>query len=122
MAYLVRRLLENTANESFLRQTYAEARDLEETIRAPDVSDAELPQPEEPTERPPTDPDDPGPFQNEPVAEFRHAVVRERFAKAVARAQPFSAPVLIGGRAIDTADVIVSVDPSDPVVLTDAKG
>ena len=68
----------------------------------------------EPTEKPPTDPDDPGPFQNEPVAEFRHAVVRERFAAAVARAQPFSAPVLIGGRAVDTADSIVSVDPSDP--------
>ena len=36
MAYLVRRLLENTANESFLRQTYVESRDLEASIAAPD--------------------------------------------------------------------------------------
>jgi RHH-type proline utilization regulon transcriptional repressor/proline dehydrogenase/delta 1-pyrroline-5-carboxylate dehydrogenase len=35
MAYLVRRLLENTANESFLRHAYAEDENIEELIRPP---------------------------------------------------------------------------------------
>ena len=36
MAYLIRRLLENTSNESFVRQFFAEKRSLEELIRAPE--------------------------------------------------------------------------------------
>ena len=36
MAYLVRRLLENTANESFLRHRFAEHRDLDTLIAPPD--------------------------------------------------------------------------------------
>ena len=35
MAYLVRRLLENTANDSFLRQTFVEGAAVEELIQAP---------------------------------------------------------------------------------------
>ncbi len=38
MAYLVRRLLENTANDSFLRQTFVEGAAVEELIQAPAVS------------------------------------------------------------------------------------
>ena len=34
MAYLVRRLLENTSNESFVRHRFAEGRDLDELVRA----------------------------------------------------------------------------------------
>jgi RHH-type proline utilization regulon transcriptional repressor/proline dehydrogenase/delta 1-pyrroline-5-carboxylate dehydrogenase len=36
MAYLVRRLLENTSNASFLRHSTAEQRPAEELLRAPD--------------------------------------------------------------------------------------
>ena len=36
MAYLVRRLLENTSNESFVRQFFAEKRSFEELIRTPE--------------------------------------------------------------------------------------
>ena len=35
MAYLIRRLMENTSNTSFLRQTYGEEKDLESLIAAP---------------------------------------------------------------------------------------
>lgn len=114
MAYLVRRLLENTANESFLRQTYVEARDLDETIAPPGIADADLPRLDGTPLRASTDPDEPGPFRNEPVAEFRRASVRERFAKALADTTDLSAPVIIGGTRVATDGEIVSVDPSDP--------
>ena len=114
MAYLVRRLLENTANESFLRQTYAEARDLDQTIAAPGIADADIPQPDESVPRAPSDPDDPGPFRSEPVAEFRKAAVRERFRAAVSDVGVVRAPVIIDGTRIATRDEIVSVDPTDP--------
>src|SRR4029077_17115513 len=45
MAYLVRRLLENTANESFLRHAYADADDIEELIRPPVASVGHPPSP-----------------------------------------------------------------------------
>jgi RHH-type proline utilization regulon transcriptional repressor/proline dehydrogenase/delta 1-pyrroline-5-carboxylate dehydrogenase len=102
MAYLVRRLLENTANTSFLRHRFAERRDLDELLAPPDPSDGP------PTHEPPS---------SEPLAEFRHAEVRERFAMAVARAvaaPAFDAPVTIEGSAVVITDPIVSVDPADP--------
>ena len=37
MAYLVRRLLENTSNESFVRRRFAEGRDLDELLAPPAV-------------------------------------------------------------------------------------
>ena len=64
MAYLVRRLLENTANDSFLRRTFVEGADRERLLSAP------LPTPDLgaiPTGRPdihPTDPEAPGRFEN----------------------------------------------------------
>ena len=42
MAYLVRRLLENTANESFLRLTFAQQQEPEQLLAAPDI-DAAVP-------------------------------------------------------------------------------
>ena len=39
MAYLVRRLLENTSNESFVRHRFAEGRDLDELLAPPDVDE-----------------------------------------------------------------------------------
>src|SRR5215471_8861237 len=59
MAYLVRRLLENTSNESFVRQRFAEGRDLDLLLRAPDVG--ELPGATRAEPRAPTDPVAPAP-------------------------------------------------------------
>jgi RHH-type proline utilization regulon transcriptional repressor/proline dehydrogenase/delta 1-pyrroline-5-carboxylate dehydrogenase len=123
MAYLVRRLLENTSNESFVRQRFAEARALEAIIAPPAVD--VLPGPEEPSPRPPTDPDAPGPFANEPHAELRRPAARARLAAAVARAPAglgFAAPVLIDGRPVRTADEIVSVDPGAPATVVCRAG
>ena len=43
MAYLVRRLLENTSNESFVRRRFKEGRELDALLAAPRVK--ELPEP-----------------------------------------------------------------------------
>src|SRR5947207_8137186 len=115
MAYLVRRLLENTSNESFLRHRFAEGKELRHLVRPPKVRDRDLPdaEPEAPA-RPPTDPADPGPFDNEPPAELRRITPRARLVAAVG-AMParlgFEAPVVIGGQPVRTREEIVSVDP-----------
>src|SRR5262249_28149616 len=45
MAYLVRRLLENTSNESFVRHRFAEGQALEALIVAPELDASDLPRP-----------------------------------------------------------------------------
>jgi RHH-type proline utilization regulon transcriptional repressor/proline dehydrogenase/delta 1-pyrroline-5-carboxylate dehydrogenase len=115
MAYLVRRLLENTSNESFIRQRFAEGQALDALITPPTVHERELaPLAEEPAEVPATDPAAPRPFANEPHAELRRGAARERLAAAVAQARGglgFRAPVVIDGQPLETAGEILSVDP-----------
>ncbi|MGH2758359.1 MAG: proline dehydrogenase family protein, partial [Actinomycetota bacterium] len=114
MAYLVRRLLENTANESFLRHRFAEGVDLEQLIAPPVVADGELHRPGAPLDRAPTSALDPQPFVNEPLTEFRRPAAREEMRKAVAaatRMKVFDAPALIDGETSPTRDTIPSIDP-----------
>jgi RHH-type proline utilization regulon transcriptional repressor/proline dehydrogenase/delta 1-pyrroline-5-carboxylate dehydrogenase len=125
MAYLVRRLLENTANESFLRHAYAEADDLEALIRPPAANEQALPLLTEPPPRPETNAADPSPFTNEPAAEFRRALHRNRMSDALAsvlQSLPIPAPVLIDGKRVHASEEIVSVDPSDPARLVCRAG
>jgi RHH-type transcriptional regulator, proline utilization regulon repressor / proline dehydrogenase / delta 1-pyrroline-5-carboxylate dehydrogenase len=114
MAYLVRRLLENTSNDSFVRHRFAEGRDLDELVRAPHVD--RLPDAAVPVRRSPTDPEAPGPYEPEPVGEWRRAPVRSRLAAAVASAGATTAadvPAVIAGERVRTAETIASVDPAD---------
>jgi RHH-type transcriptional regulator, proline utilization regulon repressor / proline dehydrogenase / delta 1-pyrroline-5-carboxylate dehydrogenase len=117
MAYLVRRLLENTSNESFVRHRFAEGRDLDELVTPPGIEDRDLPDaPAEAPERPVTDPGAPGPFQNEPRTELRRPMARVRLAAAVERTPHgfgFEAPVLVDGRPRPTPRELESVDPGD---------
>jgi RHH-type proline utilization regulon transcriptional repressor/proline dehydrogenase/delta 1-pyrroline-5-carboxylate dehydrogenase len=118
MAYLVRRLLENTSNESFVRHRFAEGRALDELLAAPDVD--ELPAATRPEARPPTDPVDPSPYQPEPVSEWRRPSARAAMAAAVAAVDGDlggTVPALIAGERVRTAATIASVDPSDPGVV-----
>jgi RHH-type transcriptional regulator, proline utilization regulon repressor / proline dehydrogenase / delta 1-pyrroline-5-carboxylate dehydrogenase len=115
MAYLVRRLLENTSNESFVRHRFAEGRALDELVAPPGVDEDSLPGAvEEQPRRPPTDAAAPSPFTNEARAELRRAAPRKRMHDGVVRAENdlgFTAPVLIDGREIETDDALLSVDP-----------
>ncbi|MGQ0521732.1 MAG: proline dehydrogenase family protein [Actinomycetota bacterium] len=118
MAYLVRRLLENTSNESFVRHRFAEGRGLEELIAAPAVD--HVPGPDPSARRPPTDPTDPGPYHHEPPAEWRRPAVRSAMAQAVASVPGAPArhvPAVIDGERVRTSRTLESVDPADPETL-----
>jgi RHH-type proline utilization regulon transcriptional repressor/proline dehydrogenase/delta 1-pyrroline-5-carboxylate dehydrogenase len=112
MAYLVRRLLENTSNESFVRHRFADDDDLDTLIAAPSVD--VLPGLDTP-ERTTTDADDPVPYDPEPVREWRRRAPRESFAHAVGRDHPvLEVPAVIAGERVPTTATIDSVDPGRP--------
>jgi RHH-type proline utilization regulon transcriptional repressor/proline dehydrogenase/delta 1-pyrroline-5-carboxylate dehydrogenase len=120
MAYLVRRLLENTSNESFVRHRFAEGRALDELVAPPPSTP--LPGPPALTRRPPTSVSNPDPYEPEPVAEWRRSSARAAMAVAVGAADPaargvIDVPAVIGGRRLHTAGSIASVDPSRPSVV-----
>jgi RHH-type proline utilization regulon transcriptional repressor/proline dehydrogenase/delta 1-pyrroline-5-carboxylate dehydrogenase len=117
MAYLVRRLLENTSNESFVRRRFVEGRDLDELLSPPSVPS--LPELGPAPTRPPTDEREPAPYAPEPPAEWRRTGVRSAFASAVAGAgntMGREVTAMIDGRAVATSSSIASVDPAAPSV------
>ncbi|MDQ1373963.1 MAG: RHH-type transcriptional regulator, proline utilization regulon repressor / proline dehydrogenase, partial [Actinomycetota bacterium] len=124
MAYLVRRLLENTSNDSWVRHRFAEGRDLDELLVPPQVD--RLPDPERPRHGRTTDPDAPGPYEPEPPAEWRRGPVRVGFGVAVEEIGGrlgLDVPAVIDGERVHTVATIASVDPARPdvVVATSAS-
>ncbi|MBO0886648.1 MAG: proline dehydrogenase family protein, partial [Acidimicrobiales bacterium] len=142
MSYLVRRLLENTANESFVRHRFAEGRSLDELVAPPPP--VALPGPDPLAERPATDPEHPGPYRHQPRREWRRRSARSCFGDAVAelgqrlaqgprlgqrlaqgprlgqrlaQGNGIEVPALIGGEPVRTGATIVQVDPADPEVV-----
>jgi RHH-type proline utilization regulon transcriptional repressor/proline dehydrogenase/delta 1-pyrroline-5-carboxylate dehydrogenase len=115
MAYLVRRLLENTSNESFVRRRFAEGRGLDELLQPPEV--VALPGHGETTRRPASDPAAPAPYAPESPIEWRRPQERSRFAAAMtsvaARSLGAEVPARIGGEEVRTAETIRSIDPGD---------
>ena len=75
MAYLVRRLLENTSNESFVRHHFAEGEALDELLVS--AGRHRLPGPQPFASRPATDPAAPAPYRPEPLAEWRRPEVKD---------------------------------------------
>ena len=110
MAYLVRRLLENTSNESFLRKQYAEAESLDHLL-APPSTGAPSGVPASPEMK--TDAE----FTNEPPTDFSQASAQRAMQKAIGTVEsrlgkkvspPWPAPFRASGREC------VSHDPSVP--------
>jgi RHH-type proline utilization regulon transcriptional repressor/proline dehydrogenase/delta 1-pyrroline-5-carboxylate dehydrogenase len=132
MAYFVRRLLENTANESFLRLTFAEGEDQDRLIRAPQPSPDVGRAPQRVPVWAPTDASYPGPFVNQPHADFARPENVAAFTAALDRVRSGEAvaglgkhwPLWIGGKAVETSEKLTSVDPARPerVVGTAAYG
>ncbi len=118
IAYLIRRLLENTASTSILRQTYVDGRDIEALLAAP--------RGHEHTPVPPA----PGRFTNTPLLDWSVSGVRTRFAAALASVRgqlgrryplplPAGAPVAGEHRSVNPArpdEVLGTVE------MTDAAG
>ncbi len=113
MAYLIRRLTENTSNTSFLRQTYAEERDIETLIAAP--SPQESFSEGTPVARPATDPQAPGEFVNEPPFDFSRREMRNRFAQGLSETQQKFGedyPLWLGGEERETQSWMESINPA----------
>jgi RHH-type transcriptional regulator, proline utilization regulon repressor / proline dehydrogenase / delta 1-pyrroline-5-carboxylate dehydrogenase len=103
MAYLVRRLLENTSNTGFLRQTYHEHTELAQLLAAPSPVGAESGRPILPA------------FTNCPLLDFAQKDVRERFAAAVSACATQVAreiPVVLADRALLRPGDFTWVSPS----------
>ena len=124
MAYLVRRLLENTSNESFVRHRFAERQELAQLVAPPAVS--EIPGPTMAPEVPPTEGQTPTPYEPEPLREWRRGSARAAFGVAVDGVETglgFEVPALLAGEQVRTSSTIASVDPSRPdrLVATSAS-
>lgn len=118
MAYLIRRLMENTANESFLRLTFVEGADVERLLENPQVT-VERAQTQAKSSPPCQDraSGSLGSFHNEAFADCSEASVRDRFTRALSEVkQQFGKtyPLFIGGEEVTTEDVIDSVNPAQP--------
>jgi len=106
MAYLVRRLLENTSNTSFLRNFFSGKMPFEEMMRAPN------PGKNAPEEEPIGDR-----FQNEPPTDFSVAANRIGMKEALKKVRgDFNKkyPIRIGDREVWTEKETLSLNPSRP--------
>src|SRR5262245_6075785 len=104
MAYLVRRLLENTSNESFLRKEYVESQPLR-TLLAPSAAHTAAPAAAEPDT-----------FRNEPPRDFSRAEARTAISEAIGQVKGQSGQrwaSLAGGLTL-TGPVMMSRNPSRP--------
>jgi len=115
MAYLVRRLLENTSNESFLRLSFKEGVSREKLLENPlDLLKQETPSPDVRMEAP--EYSDKGPFLNEPYWNWVFSENRERFEKALKKARkefPYKVSLFIAGKKKKTKEEIRSTNPND---------
>jgi RHH-type transcriptional regulator, proline utilization regulon repressor / proline dehydrogenase / delta 1-pyrroline-5-carboxylate dehydrogenase len=110
LAYLVRRLLENTSNEGFLRLRHTERRSMDELLASP-----RPPEPPAPAEEPP----EPlaRPFEGSPPTDFTDRSLLDGFAKAVdaVRASlPRRVPVVVDGQEQAGGAMHLRRCPSDP--------
>ncbi len=120
MAYLVRRLLENTSNESFVRLRFAEHKDLKSLVVPPKADLSAVPATvlaPAVVARSATDPRDPAPYEPEPLVRWFSPEAPALMASAlevVRRHLGDEVPGLIGGSEIRTNRTIASVDPAEP--------
>lgn len=118
MAYLVRRLLENTSNEGWLRQGFEEGADMEALLASPQAKrrSAQL------RAVPPvlSSVEDLGPFCNEPLRDFADRKQRDAFAntlKQVSRSLGGRIHSHIAGSLLTEGELLGSYNPSQPTEL-----
>ncbi len=131
MAYLVRRLLENTSNDSFLRAGFVENRPPEELLQNPaEAKLTDLSREQTRSQNSPEAPIDPHrgqvrsrqkdmgnvmSFTNEPPIDFaqpQHRAAMQDALAAVRERLGRHCPLVIGGEAIDAPERGISRDPS----------
>ncbi len=108
MAYLVRRILENTANESFLRQDLWRGVSQEVLLKPPTVTTPDAPQDAAAADA----------FQPEPVRDFAQPAARERLTTALRDVRDGvlgqSYPIIIDGKRLEPGAWITSLNPAHP--------
>ncbi|MGH9172070.1 MAG: proline dehydrogenase family protein [Acidimicrobiales bacterium] len=126
MAYLVRRLLENTSQESFVRHRFAEGKDLDALLAKPVLPGTSASSGgrakgrrrgarPRPAARAGGHDSSPPEYNPEPPAEWFLPEPRRRMAEAIAHLKlGQSVPARIAGKDVTTARTIVSVNPADP--------
>jgi RHH-type transcriptional regulator, proline utilization regulon repressor / proline dehydrogenase / delta 1-pyrroline-5-carboxylate dehydrogenase len=112
MAYLVRRLLENTSNEGFLRRTFADRVEWGRLLAEPVL----------PSATPPVSAPAGGiaPFANEPPLDLSRREVRDTCHAAIDEVRGrlgVFCPALIGGREWSGGQCVVSVNPARPAEI-----
>ena len=115
MAYLIRRLMENTSNTSFLRQTYAEREEINKLIQPPKINLASARRSS--LRQKATSAEGAKPFRNEPLLDFARAENRSQFTQALKDVrQKFGQvyPLWIDGEDVKTKQFLNSVNPADP--------
>jgi RHH-type transcriptional regulator, proline utilization regulon repressor / proline dehydrogenase / delta 1-pyrroline-5-carboxylate dehydrogenase len=126
MSYLVRRLLENTSNEGFLKAKFSDNAGPEQLLRDP--QSLLKPRPASPIPAPgrngqslDTPPGDT--YENSPLVNFVHAKSRERMREALAEMRPRLGQkyaIVIDGKKIWTDNFINSINPSSPTQVVGA--
>ena len=116
MAYLVRRLLENTSNEGFLRRTFVDYAGRDLLLAAPEPFPVESALVESTRgETVPATPEGIAPFVNEPLLDFSQRECRARCRAAIEKVRGELGrryPAVIGGRKKEGEGRIVSVNPA----------
>jgi RHH-type proline utilization regulon transcriptional repressor/proline dehydrogenase/delta 1-pyrroline-5-carboxylate dehydrogenase len=114
MAYLIRRLLENTANESFLRQAFVQGVERDLLLQPPQaLLTHATPQAPAPTSKSRGE----EPFRNEAFPDWTQAEMRQAYSRGledVRKDLGRTYPLSIGGREVHTEDREASVNPANP--------
>jgi len=108
ISYLIRRLMENTSNTSFLRQTYADKKDIASLIKAPAVAIGQMTNAAVPV---PSQSSHVGEFRNEPLLDFSRRENRERFAETL---EEVRAEFKNHGKKRGSGQWLESVNPANP--------
>lgn len=115
MAYLVRRLLENTSNESFLKASFADGAAVEELLKNPEEVAAMRVR--RPKIEPRREPGELPPFRNEPLTDFSRPEARDAMGRALDDVKSRlgrTYPIRIGGRDVGTGPDRPRDASSDP--------
>lgn len=105
MAYLVRRLLENSSNESWLRGKFADNKSTTELLKDP--AQGLTPTSATPPKKPR--------FYNEPLRDFAVEADRRKMQQALNEVQagfPVNVPLVIGGKEMRSEKIFERVNPS----------
>jgi RHH-type proline utilization regulon transcriptional repressor/proline dehydrogenase/delta 1-pyrroline-5-carboxylate dehydrogenase len=120
MAYLVRRLLENTANSSFLRLSHHDGADIHRLLAAPRAASDGAGAASNGREARAQSEDLTTPFANCPHTDFTDVSLQRSFGEAVARLRaslPIRVPVVVNGKRHEDRKVHERECPSDPSLV-----